>query len=261
MRARGVTCTSVLHSSHGARWDSSAPSIAWSPDGRRIAVALPYTGTYYPRVMRVAIGNVMNGRVTTSTIRFPRGALGRAIPPGSYPSGDGLTWRPDGHSLVFATLGEGTGPPNVTGIWQVADSGGSAHLLIGTPAGVRENGYRSGSPLQQPTHFMVSPNGAYLAMDPDNRLWVAHADGTQGRFYDLHLTRNCVLAQSTWLADSSGLAYVLVCAAPSSSSVLVRSCLYSIMVHGATPYLLYALTDPDQGKVDLAPAYRCVACG
>src|ERR671934_132090 len=137
-------CTNVLHSSHGARWDSSAPGIAWSPDGRRIAVALPYTGTYYPHLMRVAIGNVMNGRVTTSTIRFPRGALGRAIPPGSYPSGDGLTWRPDGHSLVFATLGEGTGPPNVTGIWQVADSGGSAHLLIGTPAGVREEAYPAG---------------------------------------------------------------------------------------------------------------------
>jgi Tol biopolymer transport system component len=141
-------CTNALRSSHGARWDSSAPGIAWSPDGRRIAVALPYTGTYYPHVMRVAIGNVVNGRVTTSTIRFPRGALGRAIPPGSYPSGDGLTWRPDGHSFVFATLGEGAGPPNVTGIWQVADTGGSVHLLIGTPAGAREEGYPAGSPLQ-----------------------------------------------------------------------------------------------------------------
>ena len=250
----------MLRSSHGARWDSNA-SIAWSPDGRRIAVALPYTGPSYPRVMRVAIGNVMNGRVTTSTIRFPRGALGRAIPPGSYPSGDGLTWRPDGDSLVFATLGEGAGPPNVTGIWQVADSGGSAQLRIGTPAGVREEGYPAGSPLQQPTHFMFSPNGAYLAMDPDNRLWVAHADGTQGRFYDLHLARNCVLAQSTWLADSSGLAYVTLCTVPGSSSVLVRSRLYSITVHGATSRLLYALTDPDQGKVDLAAAYRCVDCG
>src|SRR5919199_1537523 len=70
-------CTNVLRSSHGARWDSSAPGIAWSPDGRRIAVALPYTGTYYPRVMRVALGDVMSGRVTTSTIRFPSGAVGR----------------------------------------------------------------------------------------------------------------------------------------------------------------------------------------
>jgi hypothetical protein len=100
-------------------------------------------------------------------------------------------------------------------------------------------------------------------MDPDNRLWVAHADGTQGRFYDLHLARGCVLAQSTWLADSSGLAYVTVCAgaAPGSSPVLVRSRLYSITMHGATPHLLYALNDPDQGQVDLAPAYRCVYCG
>ena len=170
-------------------------------------------------------------------------------------SGDGLTWRPDGRSLVFATLGEGAGPPNVTGIWQIADTGGSAHLLIGTPAGVREKGYPAGSPLQQPTHFMFSPNGAYLAMDPDNRLWVAHADGTQGRFFALHLARGCVLAQSTWLADSSGLAYVTLCAVPSSSSVPVLSRLYSITVHGATPHLLYALTDPDQGKLDLAPAY------
>jgi WD40 repeat protein len=253
-------CTSVLRSSHGASWDSSA-SIAWSPDGRRIAVALPYTGTYYPHVMRVAIGNVMNGRVTTSTIRFPSGALGRPILPGSYPSGDGLTWRPDGRHLVFATLGKGAGAPGVTGIWQVADTGGRAQLLIGTPAGVREESYPAGSPLQQPTHFLFSPNGAYLAMDPDNRLWVAHADGTQGRFYDLHLARNCVLAQSTWLADSSGLAYVTLCTVPNSSPVPVRSRLYSITVHGATPHLLYALTDPDQGKVGLAPAYRCVDCG
>ena len=126
---------------------------------------------------------------------------------------------------------------------------------------MREKGYPAGSPLQQPTHFMFSPNGAYLAMDPDNRLWVAHADGTQGRFFALHLARNCVLAQSTWLADSSGLAYVTLCTVPSSSPVLVRSRLYSITVHGATPHLLYALTDPDQGKLDLAPAYGCVDCG
>jgi Tol biopolymer transport system component len=245
-------CTSVLRSSHGARWDSRAPGIGWSPDGRRIAAALPYTGPSNPRVMRVAIGNVMNGRVTTSTIRFPSGVLGHDIPPGSYPSGDGLAWRPDGHSLVFATLGEGAGPSDVTGIWQVADTGGSAHLLIGTPAGVREEGYPAGSPLRQPMHFMFSPNGAYLATDPDNRLWVAHADGTQGRFFDLHVASRCVLAQSTWLADSSGLAYVTVCTVPGTSPVLVRSRLYSITVHGATPRLLDALTGPDQGQLVIA---------
>jgi dipeptidyl aminopeptidase/acylaminoacyl peptidase len=254
-------CTSVLRSSHGARWDSSA-GIAWSPDGRRIAVALPYTGTYYPHMMRVAIGNVVSGRATTSTIRFPSGALGRAIPPGSYPSGDGLTWRPDGHGLVFATLGEGAGPPNVTGIWQVADSGGSAHLLIGTPAGVREKGYPAGSPLQQPTRFMFSPNGAYLATDPENRLWVAHADGTQGRFFDLHLARDCVLTQSTWLADSSGLAYVVLCLIPNRNAVTAT--LYSLTLTGAPPHLLahlYSANSADQDDLQVAPSYRCVACG
>jgi dipeptidyl aminopeptidase/acylaminoacyl peptidase len=254
-------CTSVLRSSHGARWDSNA-SIAWWPDGRRIAVALPYTGTYYPHVMRVAIGTVMNGHVTTSTIRFAIGTLGRDIPPGSYPSGDGLTWRPDGRSLVFATLGEGAGPPNVTGIWQVADTGGSAHLLIGTPAGVREKGYPAGSPLQQPTDFMFSPNGAYLATDPDNRLWGAHADGTQGRFFDLHLAHDCVLAQSTWLADSSGLAYVVLCLIPNHNAVTAT--LYRLTLTGAPPHLLahiYSANSADQDELQVAPSYRCVACG
>jgi hypothetical protein len=256
-----VRCTTVLRSSHGAHWDSSA-SIAWSPDGRRIAVALPYIGPSYPQhVMRVAIGNVMNGRVTTSTIRFPRGALGGAIPPGSYPSGHGLTWRPDGRGFVFATIEEGEGPPNVTGIWQVADTGGSAHLLIGTPAGVRQTGYPAVSPLQQPTQFMFSPNGAYQATDPDNRLWVAHADGTQGRFVDLHLARHCMLAQSTWLADSSGLAYVVLCRIPNRDAV--TSTLYSFTLTGA-PHLLahvYSAHSADQDELQLAPPHRGITGG
>jgi dipeptidyl aminopeptidase/acylaminoacyl peptidase len=254
-------CTTMLRSSHGARWDRSA-SIAWSPDGRRIAVALPYIGPSYPQhVMRVAIGNVVSGRLTTSTIRLPRGALGGAIPPGSYPSGHGLTWWPDGRGFVFATIEEGEGPPNVTGIWQVADTGDSAHLLIGTPAGLRQTGSPAVSPLQQPTHFMFSPNGVYLATDPDNRLWVAHADGTRGRFFDLHLAGNCMLAQSAWLADSSGLAYVVLCRIPNRDAV--TSTLYSVTLTGA-PHLLAhvnSANSADQDELQLAPPHRGVTGG
>jgi hypothetical protein len=108
---------------------------------------------------------------------------------------------------------------------------------------------------------MFSPNGVYLATDPDNRLWVAHADGTQGRFFDLHLAGNCMLAQSAWLADSSGLAYVVLCRIPNRDAV--TSTLYSVTLTGA-PHLLahvHSANSADQDELQLAPPHRGVTGG
>ena len=75
----------------------------------------------YKLVVGIPAGVVVALLLNEVWLRWFRGAVQTVI---LLPRGDGLSWRPDGHSLVFATLGEGAGPPNVTGIWQVADTGG-----------------------------------------------------------------------------------------------------------------------------------------
>jgi len=110
------------------------------------------------------------------------------------------------------------------------------------------------------TGFLFSPNLRRLATDPDNRFWVAGASGQHGHFTNTYIPRGCVLAQYTWLPDSSGLAYVTECTVPSSGSILLRLNLYTVKL-GASPRPSLGVIDREPDALDLAPARRCVACG
>ncbi len=251
----------------------AASPIAWSPDSRRIAVALPYKGQSLPRVLRVAVVSAGGGGATTATVTFPSGVLGNPTPPGSFPANNALAWSPDGRRLVVETLAEGEGPDRITGIWQVAATGGVASLLVGTAKGVRSADYPTDSPLNQPTHFAFSPDGRRLATDPEQnatydqaRFWIAASNGTGGRFLDLGLSRRrgCALAQYAWLNDGVGLAYVTVrgTGANTGKGPLIRATLYTVLLGAGQPRELLHIDDVKQDLLRLTPAaYRCVACG
>ncbi len=236
--------------------------IAWSPDGRQIAVAylLGASGpAAYPTALRILSVPVTRGQAHTSTVRFPPGALGHAVPPGSYPASS-VVWLPNGRGFVVQTQAKGAGPSTPTGVWTVPASGGVAHLFVGTPAGVKGGGYPAGTPLDQATRALFSPDRTRLATDPAGRLWLADAGGQHGYFLSLGLGRGCTLTQVTWLTTSAGLAYVAVCVAP--GSIQVQANLFTVDARrGAIPRRLYVLTGTDQTDLVIAPISRCVLCG
>lgn len=160
-------------------------AIAWSPDSRRIAVALPDIDAFSPHMLRVAIARLDRpGASALITIRFPAGLLGHTDrPPGSFPTGAGLAWAPDDHHLVCGTTGNGAGG-SLTGVWQVAQSGGTAHLLIGTPTYVRQH-TSPRPPVRGATSFLYSPDHHLVALDPDAGLWVARASNLRGHIIRL----------------------------------------------------------------------------
>lgn len=96
--------------------------------------------------------------------------------------------------------------------------------------------------------------------------WLTNADGTGGRLLNPAPLQCCALVQSVWLTDSSGLAFVsLQVLNPASgnsspSGPPIRAQLYSMGLNG-TSHLLYTVTDPDQRKMEIAPAFGCVVCG
>ncbi len=265
---QGHSRTTVQHVNGDAVADSSM--VAWSPDSRRVAVASPPAPPASNSPLLIAVANADGSGKRSFAVQFPPDSLGphNQSGHGSYPDPFVLAWAPDGRHLVVQTKGSGMGL-TVTGIWQVADSGGLARLLVGTPAGVRQ-GYdttRDGSPLGVTTHFSFSPDGRYLLLDrtplvpgPHNAggFWLANADGTAGRFLNPAPLVCCALAQSVWLTDSSGLAFVSLQLLAGTGGP-VRAQLYSTDLSGASR-LLYGLTDPDQSKIDLARAYGCVEC-
>ena len=256
----------VKGSPNAFSFGQDGPAIAWSPDGRKIATIIGFVpGPSYPVGLNVGIATIRTGHTRTVTIRFPKGILTRApsspkqFPPfGSFPSGDGLAWTADSRHLVISTIGRGAGG-SLTGLWRVAQTGGIAQLFVGTQSDIKE--HMPASPVVNgATGFLFSPNLRRLATDPDNRFWVAGASGQHGHFTNTYIPRGCVLAQYTWLPDSSGLAYVTECTVPSSGSILLRLNLYTVKL-GASPRPSLGVIDREPDALDLAPARRCVACG
>jgi dipeptidyl aminopeptidase/acylaminoacyl peptidase len=235
------------------------PTIAWSPDGRKLAsivgILQGRTAPNWPVALEVGIGDVRTGRTQTIGIRFPRGMLGRTGARGSYPTGNNLAWTADSKHLVISTFGRGAGG-SLTGLWHVGQNGGMAHLFVGTRADVQDH-VPAGEPLARATGFLMAPNRRLLVTDPGNRFWVADAKGGHGRFTNTSTQKGCVLAQFSWLPDSSGLAYVTECTVAGSG--LFRLSLYSVKLR-ALPHLLLQLISREPDALDLGPPQRCVAC-
>jgi hypothetical protein len=68
-------------------------------------------------------------------------------------------------------------------------------------------------------------------------------------------------APGTWLADSVHLAYVTECTVPGSSPIRLRLALATVSIFGGPPVVLYRTVASNPNAIDLAPGYRCVACG
>jgi hypothetical protein len=226
--------------------------IAVSPLDFVVATAFnaPISASGYPRTLKILV----NSRVIVATLR--PGVLGSQLPVkgGSYPVGDGLTFTRDGHHLLFATARTGEGY-EITGIFSVSDKGGQAYMVLGTGNGV--HGHPPFGPgLGGATQFQMSPNGRYLATDPNNNFWVS-GSATRPTTVAVPRGKSCVLAQWSWLSDSSGFAYVTAC----SSATRIRLTLAMVKRTGGAPRVLYITTSTNQDAIDLAPAYRCIACG
>jgi hypothetical protein len=71
--------------------------------------------------------------------------------------------------------------------------------------------------------------------------------------------RLCVLSQCEWLSNGSGLAYVQICLDGQNGDHQATHS--SVPLNGAAPRQLYRPASIDQQVVDLAPVFRCVACG
>ncbi len=257
-------------------------TLAWTPDSHRVAFIPPQLRSGNTTTISVAIASADGRAGSVITVRFPSDMFSGRQPGGRGSSSDlnGLAWAPDGRHLVMQTSGAGEGL-RLTGLWQVADSGGVARLFVGTPAGVRQGGYSTGAYafMSDAVRFALSPDGRYVLIDrslqgrepgQQSGFWLANADGTQGRLLNPASLVSLVcctrtLAQSVWLTDSSGLAFVSLqvingTSGTPSSGPPIRAQLYGIGLNGVS-HLLYQLTDPDQGAMDIAPAFGCVECG
>jgi len=254
IRAKGVPNTYTF--------GGDGPTLAWSPDGKKIATVVGFKpGAVYSSSLNISVADLATSRVHSIVVRFPKGSLTASQPrraqfqPGSYATGYGPAWTPDGRHLIVTTFSRGAGG-SLTGLWRVSERGGVAHLFVGTPSDVHQH-VPASVPVNEATKFLFSPNRRLLVTDPDNRFWVADASGSHGAIINTNVPTSCRLAQYTWLSNNQGLAYVTACPVPGSGSIRLR--LYSVQLR-ATSHLLFGIVDKDQNALTLAPAGRCIAC-
>ena len=240
-------------------------SITFASDDTTIAApaAPPHAGATPARTLRIAVSH-FNGGQRIITVHFRSGILSNGDPHrGSVPVGDGLTYTDSRfpsrlHTLEFPTVAMGAGY-QVTGLFLVSDRGGTARMALGNGHGV--HGVPPFGPtLEGATHFQYAPNRKYIATDPNNSLWIS---GQVARPFRIPIPHagSCVLAQWTWLSDSSGLAYVTTCTVGGSNPLRYRLTLGTVSLKGGKPAVLDTIESRNPQAIDLAPAYRCVGCG
>jgi hypothetical protein len=237
--------------------------LAFSGDGGTIAAPLPSTGTGLPHTLRVAVRRLDAPRQRTITISFRSGVLIGPNGRGSMPVGDDVAYTtsqlaPRYHTLQVATVGAPGIGRQLTGVFLAPDTGGQARLVQGNGHGLHgipPFGYG----MNGATQFQDAPNGRYTATDPTGGFYVA------GEIGPLHISAptpfGCVLSQWTWLADSAHLAYDTECVVPGSSPIRFRLTLQTVSIFGGAPVVLYRTVATNPDAIDLAPGYRCVACG
>jgi hypothetical protein len=237
--------------------------LAFSGDGGTIATPLPPAGTGLPRTLRAVVRRLSAPGQRTVIITFRSGVLTGPNGRGSVPVGDDLGYAtsqlaPRYHTLQVATIGAPGIGRQLTGIFLAPDTGGQARLVQGNGHGL--HGIPPfGFGMNGATHFEDAPNGRYTATDPTGGFYVA------GEIGPLHISAptpfGCVLSQWTWLADSDHLAYVTECTVPGSSPIRLRLTLATVSIVGGAPVVLYRTVASNPDAIDLAPGYRCVACG
>lgn len=241
-------------------------SITFASDDTAIAApaAPPHASSTPARTLRIAVLYQNGGGQRTVTVHFRSGILSTGDPHrGSVPVGDGLTYTDSRfpsrlHTLEFPTVATGAGH-QLTGLFMVPDRSGIARMAIG-------NGHRVhdvppfGPALEGATHFQYAPNRKYLATDPNNGFWISGEVARPFRIPIAH-SGSCVLAQWTWLSDSSGLAYVTACTVVGSSPLRYRLTLGAASMKGGKPRVLDTVESRNPQAIDLAPTYRCVGCG
>lgn len=244
---------------------AGAGSITFASDDTAIAapVAPPHAGSTPARTLHIAVSHFYGGQ-RTITVHFRSGFLSTGGPNrGSVPVGDGLTYTDSRfpsrlHTLEFPTVATGAGY-RITGLFLVPDRGGTARMTLGNGHAV--HGIPPFDPaLEGATHFQYAPNRKYLATDPNNSLWISGEVARRFRIPIPH-AGSCVLAQWTWLSDSSGLAYVTACTVAGSSPLRYRLTLGAVSLKGGKPAMLDTLESRNPQAIDLTPAYRCVGCG
>ena len=233
--------------------------LVWSPNGSQIATAnaIPTGGQVSPRALRIVVrSGTQHQHVVTAYFR--PGVLGDATTAhSSHPVAAGPTFSGDGRHLLFATASGGMGY-GLTGVFQVPLAGGVAQMILGNGNGLR--GRPPFSPaVESSTQFQLSPDRRYIATDPNNHFWIS---GAVAHPYTIPVPKavSCVVSQWIWLPNSSGIAYVTGCTIPGNQP-LYRLTLSTVSVNGGAPHVLRRLDARDQQAIDLAPSYRCVACG
>jgi hypothetical protein len=233
-----------------------APTLAWSPDSRQIAVPLPPVSIQQvPRDLSVAVVHAPGEASRVVRVSFPARLLGsQTTALGSHPSSDQIGWS--GGNLLVATAINGAGN-SLTGIWTVAASGGPAHLAVGNPTAL--DLHHANPALQNATHFLVSPHGSTLATDPDRRFAISSLSGAGSRFLAPRMAVSCTISQWSWLVGGQGLAYVTLCTVGGTTNF--RSTLYTVQLRNGRPQPIVAVVSTSMTALNLAPASRCLACG
>lgn len=238
-------------------------ALTFSGDGGTIAATLPPVGAGIPQTLRVAVRRLNAPQQRIVTITFRIGVLIGPNGRGSAPVGDDLGYTtsqlaPPKHTLQVATIAAPGIGRQLTGVFLVPDTGGAARVVQGNGHGLHgipPFGYG----MNGATQFEDAPNRRYVATDPSGGFYVA---GEIGPFHiATPIPLGCVIAQWTWLADSAHLAYVTECTVPGSGPIRLRLSLKTVSIFGGAPVTLYQTVASNPDAIDLAPAYRCVACG
>lgn len=235
---------------------NSSPALAWSPDGRQIAVPLPPVSLQHPPGnLSVGIVDIPAASSRVVRVNFPQRLMGsQTTALGSHPTSDQIGWF--GGNLLVATVINGAGN-SLTGLWRVSKRGGLAHPIFGHAASLD---LRHLIPaLDSATHFLVAPGGNRLATDPGNRFWVTAPGGRSGRFLAPHEPVGCTLAQWRWLIGGQGVAYVTLC--PVGGTANFRSTLSTMLLQSGHRRSVVTAVSSRMDALSLAPASRCIACG
>lgn len=203
-------------------------------------------------------------RQRTITITFRTGILIGPNGRGSVPVGDDLGYTtsqlaPPNHTLQVTTFASPGIGRQMTGVFLAPDTGGQARLVQGNGHGLHgipPFGYG----MNGATQFQDAPNGRYTATDPAGGFYIG---GELRRPLQVAapVPLGCVLSQWTWLADSVHLAYDTECTVRGSSPVRFALTLDTVSIFGGAPVVLYRTVTSNPNVLDLAPGYRCVACG